>query len=487
MKRDYRELRGIINKFHDRFSEINYDSSLSSQQKANFMMIEFEKITKDWTTMIDYIDDFMENFDHNLYTNVNDIMNKWLEDGVFTDDFFEMLVKTYLSELQKYSDMGVIYPSQDIYSGIREIFHENIRNIRTRLYSHQDNVNIALLADTHYVIRSRYWATFPKTSYNISHILNIGAVSDLLDMGVAIGDNCDENTNRKHYMYQQQNDFSTAFQTALQCPSFLLKGNHDDNSGYSIEQNGKGYEFALNDDDFAKLYRQDVNLFGENRVNSKNYFSYLVPKTDVFVIGVDTYDTLDVDVLNEDGKIKYPRMTTSAITQEQFNFIYDQLRIAQKNGYHVLILTHAPLKGVFSSGGTKINHDLLIQLLKAFTIKGKGTLTGIVDDYNVLLNYDFSVPFELDDENIFTPDNGVLIGCVYGHEHRDAYVRNDGINHMIIVNSFGSNGPTTSPTYDDYYFTNIEDSWTVLSINTEQRTVESIKFGDRGTEINFNY
>lgn len=94
---DYRELRGLVNKTHDRFSEINFDESLSLLQKVNLLAEHFKIVLKDFQSVVDYLDDFINKFDENLYETVDEIIKKWLDDGVFDgllNDFLETLIKT---------------------------------------------------------------------------------------------------------------------------------------------------------------------------------------------------------------------------------------------------------------------------------------------------------------------------------------------------------------------------------------------------------
>lgn len=83
--RDYRELRQIANRYHDRFSEINYDTSLSLQQKVNLLIEEFKIMAINYKDFIDYLDEFLDKFDDKLYSTLVDILNKWLEDGIIDD------------------------------------------------------------------------------------------------------------------------------------------------------------------------------------------------------------------------------------------------------------------------------------------------------------------------------------------------------------------------------------------------------------------
>lgn len=83
MKNDYRELRQLANEFHDRFSELNYDTSMSLTQKFNILLEYFKNIAKDWEDVLEYLREFEEKFDEKLYKTVSDILKEWLASGVF--------------------------------------------------------------------------------------------------------------------------------------------------------------------------------------------------------------------------------------------------------------------------------------------------------------------------------------------------------------------------------------------------------------------
>lgn len=94
---DYRKLREIINANHDRFSELNYDSSLSINQKMNALVELFKNYIVEFENVTEYLDEFVAKFDEKLYDTVDDIILKWLNDGVFSDILNEFLA-TLLKE-----------------------------------------------------------------------------------------------------------------------------------------------------------------------------------------------------------------------------------------------------------------------------------------------------------------------------------------------------------------------------------------------------
>lgn len=81
---DYRTLRQIINANHDRFSSLNFDDSMSLLQKMNALVEFFKVMLQEYEDWITYLDEFQDKFDENLYTTVDDILTKWVDDGILT-------------------------------------------------------------------------------------------------------------------------------------------------------------------------------------------------------------------------------------------------------------------------------------------------------------------------------------------------------------------------------------------------------------------
>lgn len=90
---DYRTLREIINANHDRFSSLNFDDSMSLLQKMNALVEFFKVMLQEYEDWIAYLDEFQDNFDTNLYNTTEDILNKWLNDGVFETIINENILK----------------------------------------------------------------------------------------------------------------------------------------------------------------------------------------------------------------------------------------------------------------------------------------------------------------------------------------------------------------------------------------------------------
>lgn len=123
MKRDYRELRQLANVFHDRFSELNYDTSMSLTQKFNILLEYFKNIAKDWEEVLAYLKEFEEKFDEKLYKTVEDILVEWLEDGTMADIIAELVVKQ--------GDLSIFRPfDPTVMEKMKNEFNEHFFNIK---------------------------------------------------------------------------------------------------------------------------------------------------------------------------------------------------------------------------------------------------------------------------------------------------------------------------------------------------------------------
>lgn len=348
---------------------------------------------------------------------------------------------------------------------VRDLFKPLLLTMRDNVKALPGKVNIGHITDTHYVVRSNYWGKFPLSSYGYNHIFNIAAVSDLMNVVIAGGDNSDENTARKELLYDQERDIATSLVTSCNAPAFLGIGNHDDNSVHSIDSKAPGNDFVMTDNDFAQVYYENTNLFGEVRNGKSNYFYYDIPDSNIRVVWIDLYE--NPTDLGSDGFLKYPRLNTSVIQQDQLQWLADK---AFKTNRDVAVFTHCPLAGVFDNPTTNWhNHDVTMQLLNAFQTHAKVTLTGTSADFPIDLECDF------------TDCTGSIVGVFNGHKHRDDHVKLNGIDFVLTNASVGQEFDGTS-----HWNTNEEDSWSVINIDEPSKEVKIIKFG-RGKGYEFSY
>ncbi|NTR54836.1 BppU family phage baseplate upper protein [Enterococcus faecium] len=375
-----------------------------------------------------------------------------------------------LNDLKKQLDEATSGNSMDIadevMGGIRDIFEAPLFDIKNQLESRKNNVNIGHITDVHYVVRSNYWGTYPAASYGLTHLLNIGAVSDSLDLIVAGGDNADENNKSKTNILKHQRDFATTLDTVSNCPIVIGIGNHDDQSVRAAEAKQTGNDFLITDDEFAEIYFQKSSRFGEVRDGKSNYCYYDLPNSNIRVVWLDLYQ--NPTTLGVGNVMKYPRSNTSVIQESQLKWLANT---AFKTNKDVLVFCHCPINGTFSGQPTTYwhNHDVILQLLNGFEGKTSGTLLGSSADFPVNMPFDFS------------GQTGNLIAVVCGHKHKDDFMIQNNINYVITAQSVAKDFDGT-----EYWYTSEEDSWSVFSIDESSKSVEILKFG-RGTGRSFGY
>ncbi|MCM6817904.1 phage baseplate upper protein [Pediococcus pentosaceus] len=356
----------------------------------------------------------------------------------------------------------------DVGGGIRDIFTSQISNMKARI--NPDLVNIGMINDVHYTDRDSFWGPDNDAETGITHLLNIGEVSEKLDFAVSVGDNIDDNNKDNHFSIKRIEDYGMTWFTALECPSAVLLGNHDDNSSHAKSSGATGNDYLVPDSKFIQAYRQNVNLFGEKRNGNSNYFYYDIPNKKVRVVGINDYE--NPNTLDSDGNLKYPRINTSVITGAQLKWLAtDALNVSADT--HVIVMLHCPIDGTLKDNPTEhcYNHDVLKQLLEAFKNGTSGTLTSSTTDFPVNVDYSFA-------------NKGTLIGVFAGHTHTEEYQVINGINYVVNLNSVGCAGNAGNRIL--YFDTKDEDSWSVIGIDTANKKVKLTKFG-RGTDLDFTY
>lgn len=400
----------------------------------------------DWDEFVNQNKEILESLDPNgeLLNQLNDL-------------------KTQLDEATNNNSANI---NDEIMGGIRDIFDAPLFDIQNQLESRKNNVNIGHITDVHYVVRSNYWGPFPAASYGLTHLLNIGAISDNLNLIVAGGDNADENNKSKANILKHQRDFATTLDTVSDCPILIGIGNHDDQSIRAADGKHAGTDFLITDDEFAEIYFQKNSRFGEVRDGESNYCYYDIPDSNIRAIWLDLYQ--NPTTLGTDNIMKYPRSNTSIIQESQLEWL---ATTALKTDKDILMFSHCPINGTFSGQPTTYwhNHDMILQLLNGFDGKTSGVLKGSSTDFPVNVSFDFS------------GQTGNIIAVVAGHRHVDDYLLLNGINYVITAQSVGKDFSG-----NEFWYTPQEDSWSVFSIDESEKSVEILKFG-RGTGRSFGY
>lgn len=419
-------------------------------EHANQKITEYDQYftsgKSDWEDFVNQNKEILESLDPNgaLLNQLNDLKNQ-------------------LDEATNNNSANI---NDEIMGGIREIFEAPLFDIKNQLESRKNNINIGHITDVHYVVRSDYWGPFPAASYGLTHLLNIGSISDKLDLIFSGGDNADENRSTKVDILKLQRDYATTLETCCDCPIIIGIGNHDDQSLRADANKTPGTDFLVTNAEFAELYFQKENKFGEVRNGESNYCYYDIPNSNIRAIWLDLYQS--PETFNDAGILKYPRTNTTVIQQDQLAWLANT---ALKTNRDIITFSHCNINGTVGPrpAANVYNHDVLLQLLNGFEGKTSGTLLGSNADLPVDVDFDFS------------GQTGSIISVVCGHHHKDDYLLQNGINYVITAQSVGRDNSG-----NQFWYTPEEDSWSIFSIDESTKTVEILKFG-RGTGRTFSY
>ncbi len=347
----------------------------------------------------------------------------------------------------------------DIDGGIKPYFMTALNDIRQRLT--QGLFTIVYGTDHHYETDSDY---APFYNDGLRHELNMLSLSDISDVILFGGDQCDQGIQTKDHVYKQEDDFATTALTYSNTDTFLLKGNHD--SGYHLPQQMLTPDNVLIDTDFANLYH--YGTFSETRrVPSANYF--YKDYNDVRLIGLDSYD-LPMTTDNN-GELLFNRFTTSGYSQDQLNWLANE---ALQTDKQCIIFAHNPINGIFGSfdNSAYLGSAVLQQILEAFVAGQTGTATS---SDSIPLNVEYS----------FTKA-GTLIGFFNGHLHTDRLATVNNINYVSTVCSFTGLDNDEQDARRADYGTDKEDAFDVIQIDTVNRNVSLHRFG-AGKDRSFTY
>lgn len=329
--------------------------------------------------------------------------------------------------------------------------------------------NFVVNTDNHWQQRSSYgrFKNAPSTQHlGIQHISNALALAQNVDALILGGDN-----NHPDYINIDvgKKDISITANKVLDTPTnsdrFMMLGNHDVGDSL-ILFNGLAkvkLNEIISESEIKKLYRTSTPLFGETRNKDSLYFYKDYPDKKIRLIGITTEDTQEV--LDKDGYIKYPRLITHVLSQEQLNWIANIALMTTPKDYHVVMFGHAFLEEDTEIGAREqiINNGILGDMIDAWK---KGTdfkATGNREDFKIDLQANFS-----------TRGTGQFVGYFCGHEHSETSYDFHGFKVIKLLHSLTLSGVGKETRVAG---TLSEDAESLVSIDTDKRTINIYGFG----------
>ena len=402
-------------------------------------------------------------------TALDALKEKIKQDGLFTqgeaEEFKQNTLTSVNNAISKYTDYEKVVDDITSDDGVDNVVNDLAFFSKSL---NQNKFNTLFLTDIHWTLMANdsdtsYATAGPKS---IQQMMNTTVFDGNVDAVVVNGDNIHGNefgTSKVPQNINRTKEFVGILNsTFIDTDVFVNMGNHDNGTVWSTAPSA-----VISQDDLARFYGINEPRFGETRNKFLAYKDYESKK--IRVITMNTFD--NPDVLDDNGKIKYPTGKFSIFTNSQIQSLVRALQTVPDD-YHVLVFTHQPLEGYFGNRPydymTNINHDVVKAILQGFATHTNVSITGVNPEFATSVTADF------------TQSKGTLIGVVRGHEHRDDTVQSqNGVNGFlrtcfISVGQDRTVGESTQYAFD------------VIEVDHDSRRITFKRFG-KGDDYSYGY
>jgi hypothetical protein len=326
--------------------------------------------------------------------------------------------------------------------------------------------SIGFITDTHYVKDSSgyYGMKGRQTLYNLSRFSEYG----LLDLTVHGGDMVDgEFDNYKDELAEAFQAFNTV--NGVKC---ILKGNHDYGGNLNHQSDNPHISNELT---AQQWYNRMIKPFNTHFVyDSANptggYFYRDFDDVKLRAIFLNTADIPGTSDAN--GVPTYDKLMTHGIRNTQLNWLINKaLTFSGKDdpdNWSVITFSHVPL----ADDADDYNHDCINGIIAHRIIKTFTNHTAYSPDTET---GDFGFTVATD----FTGGTGRHICHISGHVHRDSNFVYDDVQYMTMLLGATADISTgrTKDTRPRTLNTILEDSWSVLTVDTSARKLYVSRFG----------
>lgn len=350
---------------------------------------------------------------------------------------------------------------------VAPLFIDEIKRVTDQI--DPSKFNFVVNTDTHYQDRTTYgrFMNAPKTQHlGMRHFSNALALSQDADALIIGGDN-----NHPDYLNidvgkkDVQTTASKILDNDANSDRFMIMGNHDVGDSL-ILFNGIGKvkpSEIISEAEIKQYYRTDRSQFGEARNGDSLYFYKDYPQKKIRLIGIETEDTQEVT--DSDGYIKYIRMNTHVISQDQMNWIANTALLTTPADYHVVMYGHAFLvEDTDVDANEKIfNNGILGNIIDAWKRGTTYSGTSNIPDFKINIVTDYT-----------KRGAGQFVGYFCGHEHTETMYDFHGFKVVKLLHSLCLPGPKNEVRNAESL---TEDANSLISIDTTNRAVNIIGFG----------
>lgn len=359
----------------------------------------------------------------------------------------------------------------------------------------ENTVTIPFITDIHYATDTFIQEDLENYGRTDNHIKNVAELSHMipLDCIVGGGDFVDGGTTKDTNVSNYKKVVSM-FGLA-NCPFFLAKGNHDDNSwgdgrqGRGTTARNKANQNYMASDPTSKSWHGNMSYtikpsemyeiitrpstiwdIQENPNDKNMYYYYDVPDKKVRVFILNSYDI--PYIYDSDGTVKYLGVNVGGYRQSQLKWFADNL-VSTPTDYTIVCFQHIQWGDWYTTTPAYFPYNWE-------TVKGLIVAAKTGNSFN--RKYTDNTDFASDISVSFTTPRTIAF-LAHGHHHTDRMTTKDNITN---VSTSCSVSRPKKDQGDRPLGVLEEDLWDVFVLDTKKKHVDIVRYG-AGSDRSFDY
>lgn len=359
----------------------------------------------------------------------------------------------------------------------------------------ENTVTIPFITDIHYATDTFIQEDLENYGRTDNHIKNVAELSHMipLDCIVGGGDFVDGGTTKDTNVSNYKKVVSM-FGLA-NCPFFLTKGNHDDNSwgdgrqGRGTTARNKVNQNYMASDPTSKSWHGNMSYtikpsemyeiitrpstiwdIQENPNDKNMYYYYDVPGKKVRVFILNSYDI--PYIYDSDGTVKYLGVNVGGYRQAQLKWFADNL-VSTPTDYTIVCFQHIQWGDWYTTTPAYFPYNW--ETIKGLILAAK---TGTSFNRKYTGNADFASDISVS----FTTPRTIAF-LAHGHHHTDRMTTKDNITN---VSTSCSVSRPKKDQGDRPLGVLEEDLWDVFVLDTKKKHVDIVRYG-AGSDRSFDY
>lgn len=359
----------------------------------------------------------------------------------------------------------------------------------------ENTVTIPFITDIHYATDTFIQEDLENYGRTDNHIKNVAELSHMipLDCIVGGGDFVDGGTTKDTNVSNYKKVVSM-FGLA-NCPFFLAKGNHDDNSwgdgrqGRGTTARNKVNQNYMASDPTSKSWHGNMSYtikpsemyeiitrpstiwdIQENPNDKNMYYYYDVPGKKVRVFILNSYDI--PYIYDSDGTVKYLGVNVGGYRQAQLKWFADNL-VSTPTDYTIVCFQHIQWGDWYTTTPAYFPYNW--ETIKGLILAAK---TGTSFNRKYTGNADFASDISVS----FTTPRTIAF-LAHGHHHTDRMTTKDNITN---VSTSCSVSRPKKDQGDRPLGVLEEDLWDVFVLDTKKKHVDIVRYG-AGSDRSFDY